>query len=151
MADEVIGYSDARHPAQHRHRVSLTALFFGLFAPPIVWAGNLMVTYALGVHACYPGPQPLETIIHGFGWVWPVMLGCYILTLMICAAAAGVSYRSWKITGREVDNHLHHLIEKGEGRTRYLALIGMSFSALFFAVTFVGVIIFAIEPLCVSR
>jgi hypothetical protein len=42
-------------------------------------------------------------------------------------------------------------MEKGEGRTRYLSLIGISFSVIFFAVTFVGIIIFAIEPLCVRQ
>ena len=149
MTDEVISYSAARHPAQHRERVSLTALFFGLFAPPIVWAGNLMVTYALAVHACYPGPEPLDDVIQGFGFAWPLMLGCYLLTLIICSAAGAVSYRTWTITGRETEGHVHHLMEKGEGRTRYLALIGISFSVLFFSVTLIGVIIFAFEPLCV--
>lgn len=149
MADEVIGYSEARHPAQHRDRVSLTALFFGLFAAPIVWAGNLMTTFALSVHACYPGPDPRDTIIGGFGFVWPLMLACYLITLAVCVAAGWVSYRNWEITGRETEGHVHHLMEKGEGRTRYLSLIGLVFSGLFFAVTFVGIIIFAIEPLCV--
>ena len=151
MADEVIGYSRARHPGQHRDRVSLAALFFGLFAAPIVWAGNLMVTFALSVHACYPGTEPLDRIIEGFGFVWPVMIFCYVITLAVCAAGAWVSYRNWEITGEETEGHIHHLMEKGEGRTRYLSLIGISFSVIFFAVTFVGIIIFAIEPLCVRQ
>jgi hypothetical protein len=151
MADEVIGYSAARHPGQHRDRVSLCALFSGLFAAPIVWAGNLMVTYAISVHACYPGSEPLDDAMQGFGFAWPLMLACYIATLAICAIAAWLSYRNWEITGRETEGHIHHLMERGEGRTRYLALIGMSFSVIFFAVTFLGVIIFAIEPLCVNR
>lgn len=149
MTHEVIGYSAAKHPAPHRDRVSLTALFFGLFAPPIVWAGNLMVTYALAVHACYPGPDPLDNVSAGFGFVWWLMLACYLITLAVCVAAGFVAHRSWTLTGGETEGHAHHLMEKGEGRTRYLSIIGMAFSALFFAVTLVGVIIFAIEPLCV--
>jgi hypothetical protein len=39
-------------------------------------------------------------------------------------------------------------MEKGEGRTRYLALIGMAFSVIFFAAVLFGALIFAIEPLC---
>jgi hypothetical protein len=149
MTGEVIGYSAARHPAPHRDRVGLTAIFFGLFAAPIVWAGNLMVTYGLSVHACYPGPEPLDGSIGGFGFVWPLMVIFYLVTLAICAAAGLVSYRTWRLTGREVDSHVQHLVEKGEGRTRYLSLIGMSYSGLFFAATLIGLIIFAIEPLCV--
>jgi hypothetical protein len=53
------------------------------------------------------------------------------------------------LTGRETEGHLHHLMEKGEGRTRYLSVIGMSFATLFFAVTLIGVMTFAIEPPCV--
>ena len=151
MADEVIGYSEARHPAQHRDRVSLSILFFGLFAAPIIWAGNLMVTYALSVHACYPGTEPLDHIIQDFGFVWPLMLACYLITLAVCASSGWVSYRNWKITGSEMEGHAHHLMEKGEGRTRYLSLIGVAFSMIFFSTTFVGIIIFAIEPLCANR
>jgi hypothetical protein len=148
MADEVIGYTAARHPGQHRDRVSLTALFFGLFGSPIAWSGNLMVTYGIATHACYPGPSPLDDVIHGFGFAWPLMIVCYVLALAICAAAGAVSYRSWLITGEEMHGHVHHLMEKGEGRTRYLALIGMAFSVIFFAAVLFGALIFAIEPLC---
>jgi hypothetical protein len=54
MSDRFIAYSQARYPVPHPGRVSLTMLFYGLWIAPIVWAGNLMVTYALSVHACYP-------------------------------------------------------------------------------------------------
>jgi hypothetical protein len=91
---------------------------------------------------------PLDDVIHGFGFAWPLMLGCYVLALLICVAAGAVSYRSWRATGQENQGHVHHLMEKGEGRTRYLALIGMCFSAIFFAAVLFGAIIFAIEPLC---
>ncbi|HEU5018659.1 MAG TPA: hypothetical protein VFT69_11890 [Pseudolabrys sp.] len=148
MSDETVPFSRAHHPAKHRERVSMTALFFGLFAAPIVWAGNLMVTYALNVHACYPGIEPLSTPIRGFGWVWPVILACYLVALVVCAAAGVVSYRNWRITGSESEGHLHHLMEVGEGRTRYLSLIGMAYSVLFFATTMYGIFILAIMPLC---
>jgi hypothetical protein len=148
MADEVIAFSEARHPAQHRGRVSLSALFFGLFAAPVVWAGNVMTTYALAAHACYPDGTPLDRAIDGFGFAWPLILVCYLITLAVCAGAGFVSFRNWQATGQETEGHLHHLIEKGEGRTRYLSLIGMAFSGMFFAATFVGIIILAIEPLC---
>ncbi len=148
MPDEMIAYSAARHPAQHRARVSLTALFFGLFIAPIVWAGNLMLTYALATHACFPGHEPLAQVTDGFGFAWPLMLATYLLTLALCAAGFVVSLRNWRTTGQEAHGHHHHLIEVGEGRTRYLGIIGMAFSVLFFGVTVAGAVILAIVPLC---
>jgi len=148
MADEFIGYSEARHPARHRDHVTLTALFFGLFAAPIAWAGNLMLTYGLSVHACYPGNRPLDQIIRGFSFSRWLILLCYLLALAISASAAVVSYRNWRVTGTEVEGHAGHLMEKGEGRTRYLSIIGMAFSALFFTAVLFGAIVLAIVPLC---
>jgi hypothetical protein len=65
-----------------------------------------------------------------------------------CRRSGIVSFRNWRITGREVEGHIHHLIEKGEGRTRYLGIIGMAFSLLFFAAVLFGAIVLAIVPLC---
>jgi hypothetical protein len=149
MAEELIPYSQSRHPAPHRDRVRLGTLFYGLFAAPIAWAGNLMVTYGLAAHACYPGFVPLDQPVDGFGFVWPLVLACYLVTLLICASGFAVAYHAWRMTGSESEGHWHHLVEVGEGRTRYLSLIGMSFSALFFGATLFGAVVPAIEPLCV--
>jgi hypothetical protein len=148
MSDEMIAYSAAGHPGKHRERVSLPALFFGLFVAPIVWAGNLMLTYALATHACYPGRAALPQVIDGFGFAWPLILAAYLLTLALCAAGFVASLRNWRITGQESEGHHHQLIDVGEGRTRYLSIIGMAFSVLFFTVTVAGAVILAIVPLC---
>lgn len=148
MANEVIAYSRAKHPAPHRDRVSLAALFFGLFAAPVFWAGNLMICYALAAHACYPGPDPLGQTIRGFGFVWPLTIALHLATLAVCVAAGVVAYVNWRATGRETEGHVHHLMEKGEGRTRYLSLIGMCFSGLFFGATLISILIFAFEFPC---
>lgn len=150
MSSEMIGFSAARHPAQHRERVSLIALFYGLFAAPIVWAGNLMVTYALATHACYPGGEPLDRVIGGFDFAWSLILLCYLITLAVCVSAFLASLRSWRVTGSETEGHARQLMEKGEGRTRYLSIIGISFSILFFVITAVGALTTAIVPLCAA-
>ena len=102
MSDEIIAFSRAKHPAKHRGRVGLAALFFGLFAAPIVWAGNLMITYGLASHACYPGALPLDSA-DGFGFVWPLILAFYFIALIVCAAGGYVSYRNWSVTGSEAE------------------------------------------------
>jgi hypothetical protein len=145
---EQLAYSLAKHPAPHRDRVGLTALFYGLFAAPIIWAGNFMVDYGLASYACYPGGHPLQNAQPGLGFVYWLTLAFYLLTLCVCLSGFAVSYRNWRITGSEADGHHHDLMEKGEGRTRYLSIIGMAFGALFFVATLAGLLIYFFVPLC---
>ena len=149
MSDAYIAYSASHHPAPHRERVALSSILYGLFAAPIFWAGNLMVTYGLASHACYPHAEPLPQPIAGFGFAWPLILACYVVALVACGSAGWVSWQSWRLSGTEVAGHAHHLLEKGEGRTRFLAAIGMAFSLLFCCAVLFGLVIMAIEPLCV--
>ena len=149
MSDDLVAYSESRHPAPHRERVRLRTLFYGMFAAPIVWAGNLMVTYGVIGHACYPGYAPLDRVVDGFGFAWPFVIACYIVSLLICVSSFFVSYRAWRVTGSESEGHLHHLMEAGEGRTRYFGIIGMSSSVLFFAAILFGTFVPFILPLCV--
>jgi hypothetical protein len=148
MSEERIGYTAARHPSPHRGRVGLVALFYGLFIAPVAWAGNLMITYALATHACYPGHDPLVQIAPDFRFAWPLILALFLATLVLCASGFAVSLRNWSISGTESEGHFHDLLDAGEGRTRYLSVIGMAYGVVFFAVTVVGVIILAIIPLC---
>ncbi|HZT19435.1 MAG TPA: hypothetical protein VFA23_08520 [Dongiaceae bacterium] len=147
MSDH-IAYSAARHPAPHRARVGPGAIAYGLFAAPIMWAGNFMVDYALLSHACYPADRPLAGGQGGPGYLWWLTLAFHGLTLLVCVSGFLVSLRNWKRTGREQEGHAHHLMEAGEGRTRYFGVIGMSFAVLFFIAAGVSMMIYAFEPLC---
>jgi hypothetical protein len=48
------------HPSPGRHQVSLTALWFGLFAAPAVWSLQLLLLYPVVAHACFPRDRPLS-------------------------------------------------------------------------------------------
>jgi len=148
MSDRFVAYSRARHPVPHPGRVSLTLLFYGVWIAPIVWAGTLMTTYALAVHACFPGDAPLKQVSNGFGFAWPLILALYCAGLALCASGFVVSLRNWRATGQIWSPHADDLVPVVEGRTRYLSLVGMSFSVLFFCVTLTGLVILAIVPLC---
>ena len=148
MSDQYIAYSRARHPAPHARRVGLMLLLFGVWIAPVVWAGNLMATYALSVHACYPGEHPLARVSTGFGFAWPLMLAFYLVSILLCVGGFVVSYRNWRVTGRDWFPDADDVVPVEEGRTRYLSVIGMAFSVLFFWVTVLGVVTFAIIPLC---
>jgi hypothetical protein len=131
MPDDLVAYSLAEHPAPHREKIGLPALLYGLFAAPIVWAGDLLIDYGLAVHNCYAGREPHYDPEHG--WIWPLILAFHLLSLVLIASGIAVAYRNWRITGPP-QGHYHHLIEKGEGRTRYLGIIGMGFGAMFFLI-----------------
>jgi hypothetical protein len=147
MTEELIAYSLAEHPAPHRGRVSLASIFYSLFAAPIVWAGDLMGNYALVSHACYPGDTPLVAATAGFGWVWGFALAANLVTLMLIASAALVAWRNWRVTGPPQGHH-HHLVERGEGRGRYLSICAMGFALFFFAVTVTMTVALFFFPLC---
>lgn len=147
MPDEIIAYSLADHPAPHRGLVSLTAVLYGLFAAPIVWAGDLMITYGLVGHACFPGDLPLRWPTAGMSQVWPLMLACHLIALVLIASGTMVAFRNWRVTGPPHGHH-HHLIERGEGRNRYLGIVGMGFGAMFFLMTVAETLSLAFVPLC---
>lgn len=146
--DDYVAYSLSKHPAPHRDRVGLGALFYGLFAAPIMWAGNFMVSYGLVNYACFPGGEPLPGGQPGLGFVYWLTLAFYVLTLCVCASGFVVSHRNWRMTGSGPIPRDHDLLGFGEGRARYLAVIGMSFSALFIIATAAGILIYVFEPLC---
>jgi hypothetical protein len=147
---DYIAYTASRHPAPHAGQVGLTPLFYGLFAAPIMWAGNFMVDYGLVSYACYPGSRPLAAAQPGLEFAFWLTLAFHALTLGVCASAGFVAFRNWTATRHESAGHAHDLMEAGEGRARFLALIGMTFSALFFVATVFSMLIYAIEPLCAS-
>jgi hypothetical protein len=147
MPDEIVAYSLAHHPAPHRERVGLMALLYSLFAAPIIWAGDLMVDYGLVGHACYPGDVPLGRPTAGMGWIWPVVLAFHLIALLGVASGIAVSYRNWRVTGPP-ESHHHHLIERGEGRTRYLGIVGMGFGVMFLLLVAAETISLGWMPLC---
>jgi hypothetical protein len=146
MPNDVLAYSLSNHPAPYRERIGLTAILYGLFAAPIVWAGHLMVNYGIVGHACYPGDKPLPPG-GPTAWMHWLLLGLDILTLVLIASGALVSFRNWRVTGPP-ESHQHHLMEVGEGRTRYLAICGMGFSVMFFLITATDTVALAFLPLC---
>jgi hypothetical protein len=147
MAEELIAYSLAEHPAPHRGRVALASILYALFAAPIVWAGDLMVDFAVVSHACYPGDTPLAKATAGFDWVWPFVLAANLVALLVIVSGGLVGLRNWRITGPP-EGHHHHLMEKGEGRGRYLSICGMGFASLFFTVTVTMTVALLFFPLC---
>lgn len=147
MDEDIIAYSLARHPAPHRKLVSLSLILYALFAAPIVWAGDLMIGYGVVGHACYPGDVPLGWPTADMTYAWPLVLACHLAALALIASGTIAAYVCWRRTGPPQGHH-HHLIEKGEGRTRYLGIVGMGFGAMFFLITALELLSHLMVPIC---
>ncbi len=115
------------HLSSGRHQVSLTALWFGLFAAPTVWSLQLLLLYPVVAHACFPRDRPLSVPLLST----PVVLLVSVVALAVAAAAGLIALRSWRSTRAEHHAGEEHLPETGEGRSRFMALGGMLLSGLF--------------------
>ena len=65
----------AVHPAPAVRALTPAALWFGLFGAPVAWSLQLLASYALVAHGCYPDAEPmampvvpgLRTLVLGTG------------------------------------------------------------------------------------
>jgi hypothetical protein len=137
------------HPAPHRDRAELSALAFGLVGAPLAWALQLFVNYGVASRVCFPGAAPrMSAIASGSAWV--TLLIVELIALAIAAAAAVVAYGSWRATRHEASGETSHMVEAGEGRTRFLALWGLMTSIGFFIAIVFSLIGLFLVPLCGS-
>ena len=135
---------DTAHPAPHRDRVGGWLIGFGLFGAPAAWSVQSLLDVGLSGYACYPKDEPLATPIwSGLGIA---LASANVVALLVCVAAGIVAFVAWRRSGDERPGNAHHLLESGDGRTRFLALAGVLTSVLFVVAvafetvqTFVGV------------
>ena len=123
------GAPGAGHPAPHRNRVSPWATGFGLLGAPGAWVLQLLLAVGFASYSCYPKDVPLDRSI--FGWLEPLVLIVNGTAIVVCALALWVAWRSWKKTRFERPGSGHHVMESGDGRTRFFAMTGMLASVLF--------------------
>jgi hypothetical protein len=146
MAAEELPEVSIKHPASHRHRVGLAALFFGLAAAPVAWNAQLLFGVALSAHACYPRDVPL--ILPIWSGLWGILLAIDVAGIVLAIIGGIVSFRSWRLTFDEAPGSAHHLLDVGEGRTRFLAMFGILTSFLFtIALLFATASVFVV-PIC---
>ena len=104
MADEIIAYSLAKHPAPHRKRVGLAMPLYGLFAEDRVGRrpdDRLRPCR----HACFPGETPLGHPQARFSFVPTVVLVCHLAAPALIASGTVVSYLMWRVTGPPQGHH----------------------------------------------
>jgi len=145
------------HPAPDRVRVSLPALWFGIFGGPFAWSLQTLVNLPVASHGCFPRLEPLDHPV--IGNVSGITFIVSLFAVLACLAATSVSARTWSRTRGEhqesAGSGRHHdaataLAETGEGRTRFMALSGILASLTFLVLTIVqAASIFLVSP-CAS-
>lgn len=146
MATERLRQVSIEHPAPHRHRVGLAALFFGLGAAPFAWNMQLLFGAALSGHACYPRRTLLAVPMWPGVWWW--LLAIDVAGIALAVAGGLVAWRSWRLASNESSGSVHHLLDAGEGRTRFLAMFGILASCIFtLGLVFATAAMFLV-PLC---
>jgi hypothetical protein len=136
----------AGHLAPHRHQVRTALLTFALVGAPLAWFVRLLFNYGYASHACFPGDAPLQaTADRGF---WPLLLGIDLFALALAFIAALIAYRSWRVARAEAQGDSGHLLEVGEGRTRFLALWGLMTSLGFAVAVAFDLVGLLVVPLC---
>ena len=110
-------------------------LWYGLIAPPLVWAAELYLNYGLASHACFPGRAPRASFLSGWERVWAALMVVNLVCLAVAAIGLVTSAFSWR---RLRDEQL--VVERGEaggiaypsgGRLRAFAASGLMVSGLF--------------------
>jgi formate-dependent nitrite reductase membrane component NrfD len=134
------------HPAPHRHRVGLAALLFGLAAAPLAWNFQVLFSSSLAGYVCFPHAAPLSAPLWS-GWR-PVLFAVAGISIAVAVLGGLVSLRNWQRTFQERSGSAHHLLDLGEGRTRFMAMGGMLIGALFIYALLFGATALWLVPPC---
>lgn len=134
------------HPSPQRHRIGRFAVWFAIAAAPLAWNLQLLFNVGLVAHGCFPHDEPRAQPI------WsrlPVAVGAIeVAALVVCVVAGLVAWRNWRRTRDERPGSAHHVLEGGDGRTRFMALVGLLTSALFGLAVVFAAIVLALVPPC---
>jgi len=139
------------HPSPHRDQVRLWSLLFGLAAGPAAWIGQLVLGYGLSSYACFPKDEPhLASPPPGWDGEHLLLLAINLACLALAAGGLSMALANWRRSRAEKRGGAHHMLEVGEGRTRFLALCGMLACGLFGAAILANTVSIVAVPACWS-
>lgn len=138
----------SHHPAPLRGQVSLLASAFGLLGGPLAWFIQICAGYTLASWPCFPQEQRNLTPMAGYVWTWTAIITVSIAAFIICVSAFLLSRQAYRRVRDESHGDHQHLMDVGGGRTRFLALWGMIFSAAFGVATAMNALAYFLLPRC---
>jgi len=137
---------ETNHPAPARNKASFGSLCFSLAAPPLAWSFQSIAGYSLSSEACYPGDTPRTVPV--FVGLWDLLVGINGAALVVGILGMTIAYRNWSATRGETGGNAPHLIDRGEGRTRFLAMCGLLLAAGFLVATVFTSVTLVMSPIC---
>jgi hypothetical protein len=126
---------DARQTVSREHRflhsIAKVRTLLALFGAPAAWVTQMALTQPIAAYACYPHQFPLSAPL------WPELPAILAAISFVCLAGAlfsgYIALDSWRSLGRFSKDaaNKQSAIQKDEGQTRFLAMLGMMSSFVF--------------------
>ena len=121
-ADSVSAPRPQPHPAPHRARVGPWSTWFAIVGAPMAWSLQLLINFSFTAHDCFPHDVPLA--LPRWSHLKAAATGVEALAAVICLVALLVAWLNWRRTRAEKAGNANHLVESGDGRTRFMAMCG---------------------------
>jgi hypothetical protein len=120
-------------------------MWFCILGAPAAWSLQQLIVVPLFAHGCFPKDVPVaEPIWAGAGMVALVV---EVLAIVVSILAGLVAWRNWRRTQGEKEGSGHRLMGSGDGRSRFMAMVGLICSGLFLLATlFATAIIYLVQP-----
>jgi uncharacterized membrane protein YeiB len=136
-------------PRRYHSQVGVTLLFFGLIAGPFAWYAQLLVTYSLASHSCFPAAAPLSSseTIHP---AWIAILVVNLIAIALSLAAAVSSYSNCRVARSGDAKGTGEDVARVEGRSRFLATWGGVAALCFCGATIFDTIALLVVPSCLG-
>ena len=121
-------------------------MWFGILGAPSAWSLQQLINPPLFAHGCYPKDVPHHRADlgqrrrrrHG---------GRARRRHHLRPRRTGRGWRNWGRTRDEKEGSGHHLMEAGDGRSRFMAMVGLICSGLFLLATvFATAILYMVQP-----
>jgi len=133
------------HPSPLRDEASAWLVLAGLFAAPIAWSIQLLVTYGFNGDA-FCAAEAQETPLSSKGMII-MIIG--IVAIAACVFGFWAAHRTWSLTRKEKPGDHHVGLSVGTGRTRFLGLSGIVASVVFLLASIFELLVPFLESPCV--
>lgn len=137
--------AQVKHPSPDRYQVSTWKLWISMLGVPLLWIAQIATSEIAASYACYPHDMPLDTPL--WQWLTPLLIGISAASLLLAIICMWLAYTAWKQSRHEDKGSEKHTVDIGEGRTRFLAMVGLLSSGLFLiAILFTACALWLVSP-----
>ncbi len=129
-----------------RREIGPFRLAFGLLAAPLAWSADELFSYGAASQLCRmkaSGSGQTLTVPDS-PWLW----GVVVVTLVIAVAGFVVAVGNWRKARDELAGSGRHLLEPGEGHSRFIAMCGVLTSSGFLIAFLFMLANLILAPLC---